>query len=70
MTLHKQCLWDTLHLQWKEERICYKEKNIPLREHLNVPLKDKYRLRRMFNKNHQIMYMIKQGDTWYNLTKL
>ena len=69
MTLHKQCLWDTLHLQWKEERISYKEKNIPLREHLNVPLKDKYRLRRMFNKNHQVMYMIKQGDTWYNLTK-
>ena len=30
----------------------------------------KIRLRYIFARNHQIMYMIKQGDTWYNLKKI
>ena len=70
ITLHKHCLWDILHVEWDEERIHYKDRSIPLREHLNVPLKDKLRLRWILKKNYQIMYMVKQGDTWYNLTKL
>ena len=69
ITLHKHCLWDIIHVEWDEERIHYKDRSIPLREHLNVPLKDKIRLRRILKKNYQIMYMVKQGDTWYNLTK-
>ena len=63
ITLHKHCLWD-------EERIHYKDRSILLREHLSVPLKDKIRLRWILKKNYQVMYMVKQGDTWYNLTKL
>ena len=70
ITLHKHCLWDIIHVEWDEERIHYKDRSIPLREHLNVPLKDKLRLRWILKKNYQIMYMVKQGDTWYNLTKL
>ena len=70
ITLHKHCLWDILHVEWDEERIHYKDRSIPLREHLSVPLKDKVRLRWILKKNYQVMYMVKQGDTWYNLTKL
>ena len=70
IALHKHCLWDIIHVEWDEERIHYKDRSIPLREHLNVPLKDKIRLRWILKKNYQIMYMVKQGDTWYNLTKL
>ena len=70
ITLHRHCLWDILHVEWDEERIDYKYRSIPLREHLNVPLKDKLRLRWILKKNYQIMYMVKQGDTWYNLRKL
>ena len=70
ITLHKHCLWDIIHVEWDEERIHYKDRSIPLREHLNVPLKDKIKLRWILKKNYQIMYMVKQGDTWYNLTKL
>ena len=67
--LQKQCLWDTLHVEWEDERIYYKDRAVPLREHLNVPLADKLRLRWIMKKNYQIMYMVKQGDTWYNLSK-
>ena len=71
ITLHKHYLWDILHVEWDEERIHYKDRSIPIREHLNVPLKDKIRLRWILKKkNYQIMYMVKQGDTWYNLTKM
>ena len=70
ITLHKHCLWEILHVEWDEERIHYKDRSIPLREHLNVPLKDKIRLRWILKRNYQVMYMVKQGDTWYNLTKL
>ena len=38
--LQRNCLWDLLHIEWDEERIHYKDRSIPLREHLNVPLKD------------------------------
>ena len=69
ITLYKHCLWDILLVEWDEERIHYKDRSIPFREHLNVPLKDKIRLRWILKKNYQVMYMVKQGDTWYNLTK-
>ena len=48
--LQKQCLWDTLHVEWEDERIYYKERAVPLREHLNVPLADKFRLRWIMKK--------------------
>ena len=68
--LQRNLLWDLLHIEWDEERIHYQDRNIPLREHLNVPLKDKLRLRWILMQKYQVMYMVKQGDTWYNLTKL
>ena len=69
MYLQRQCLWDTLHIEWELERIYYKDKVIPLREHLNVPLADKFRLRWIMGQPYQVMYMVKQGDTWYNLSQ-
>ena len=70
VTLHKQCLWDNVHINWQNEQVRYKDKAVTLREHLNVPLIDKIRLRYIFAREHQIMYMIRQGDTWYNLKKI
>ena len=67
ITLHKNCLWDNVHIRWGEEKVNYKDQVMSLRAHLNVPLIDKIRLRHIFSKEHQTMYMIKQGDTWYNL---
>ena len=61
ITLHRHCLWDILHVEWDEERIHYKDRSIPLREHLNVPLKDKLRLRWILKKNYQIMYQSLSG---------
>ena len=69
IALEKQLLWDHVHLDWTEERIKHREEAIPLRKHITVPLKEKVRLRQMMASNSHIMYMVKQGNTWYNLTK-
>ena len=65
--LNRQCLWDNVHIRWGEEKVTYKDQTMSLRSHLNVPLIDKIRLRNIFSNNHKTMFMIKQGDTWYNL---
>ena len=68
--LKRQCLWDHIQINWKDEKVQFKDKAMALREHLNVPLIDKIRLRYIISKEHQIMYMIRQGDTWYNLKQI
>ena len=68
ITLQKQILWDHVHLEWSNERIKYKDSPTPVREHVTIPLKDKIRIRNMFLSDFKVMYMAKQGDTWYNLT--
>ena len=45
----------------------YKKNRIPLKETVTVPLKDKLRLRNIFDGDFHAMFMIKQGGTWYNL---
>ena len=67
ITLHKQLVWDHLHLSWQDLKVTYKNKRVPLKEHITVPLKDKIRLRNIFDSTFHVMLMIKQGDTWYNL---
>ena len=55
-------------LEWSNERIKYRDSPTPVREHVTIPLKDKIRIRNMFLSDFKVMYMAKQGDTWYNLT--
>ena len=67
ITLHKQLVWDHLHLSWQDLKVTYKNKKVPLREHVTVQLKDKIRLRNIFDTPFHVMLMVKQGDTWYNM---
>ena len=67
ITLQKELLWDHIHINWQNESISYKQERIPLKEHVTISLKDKFRIRYIFSQNYNIMFMIKQGDTWYNL---
>ena len=67
ITLKKEILWDHLHINWQDQQVSYKSKRIPLKEHVTVPLKDKLRLRNIFDSSFHALLMVKQGDTWYNL---
>ena len=68
--LQKQLLWDHVHLHWSDENIRYKDSPIPLKEHVTTKIGDKIRIRNMFLSDFKVMYMAKQGDTWYNLTQI
>ena len=68
VSLEKQFLWDHVHLNWGEERIKHKNEEVPLRQHISVPLKEKIKLRQLLTPSTQLMYMVRQGDTWYNLS--
>ena len=67
ITLQKQFLWDHMHISWQCQEVKYKKNRIPLKETVTVPLKDKLRLRNIFDGDFHAMFMVKQGDTWYNL---
>ena len=67
MSLEKQLIWDHVHLNWDSQRIKHKNEDIPLKQHISVPLKEKIRLRQLLTPSTQFMYMVKQGNTWYNL---
>ena len=69
LSLQKQILWDHLHLDWTEEQIKYKGKKIPLRQHVTITLSDKLGLRNILTPECCLMYMVKQGDTWYQLSQ-
>ena len=68
LSLQKQVIWDHLHLDWTDEEIKYKGKKIPLRQHVTISLSDKLRLRSILTPDCCLMYMVKQGDTWYQLS--
>ena len=70
LSLQKQFLWDHLHLDWTEEEVVYKGQKIPLRQHVTISFTDKFRLRSLLTPTCCLMYMVKQGDTWYQLTEL
>ena len=67
ITLKKEILWDHLHINWQDQQVSYKNKRIPLKEHVTVPLKDRLRLRNIFDNSFHALLMVKQGNTWYNL---
>ena len=67
--LQKQLLWDHVHLHWSNENIRFKDSPIPLKEHVTTKIGDKIRIRNMFLSDFKVVYMAKQGDTWYNLTQ-
>ena len=68
-TLQKECLWDHMHFNWGNTQVYYKDKKIPLRQHVTIPLTDKMRVRSISSKEHQVMFMVKQGETWYNMSQ-
>jgi hypothetical protein len=84
ITLDANRLWDVLHVAWSttipstsfENRgfwnvnVLHQDKRLSLPHSITVPLLEKYRVRTILKKNElSISLMIKQGVSWYSLTK-
>ena len=57
-------MWDNIHILWEDMVIRHAEVNVSVREHMSVPLIDRYRMRRLFGQVINYSLMVQQGDTW------
>ena len=64
VTMQRGCMWDHIHILWEDVVIRHAEVSIQVREHMSVPLIDRYRMRRMFTQVINYSFMVQQGDTW------
>ena len=64
------CIWDTLHFDWSYVTLRMNATSISLPTEIQIPLKDKLRVRRMLQKEDlDLQFMIKQGSNWYSLNR-
>ena len=64
VTMQRGCMWDHIHIIWEDVVIRHAAVNIHVREHMSVPLIDRYRMRRIFTQVIKYSFMVQQGDTW------
>ena len=68
VTLNSNILWDTIQINWENAHILIAEKEHNMPTNICLPLTDKIKTKYIFNQNNpSFMFMVKQGQTWYNL---
>ena len=66
--LTRNCLWDTLEIDWKEVTVTFNDNKIELPKIIAIKIWDKIKVRRLMNRELIIFHvMIRQGITWFNL---
>ena len=66
--LKKNWIWDVLEIDWSNVSITLNDNEINLPSSLIIPLKERYRARRLLRKHPLLFYiMLKQGKTWFSL---
>ena len=64
VTMQRGCMWDHIHIHWEDVNIRHASVSIQVREHMSVPLIDRFRMRKMFSHAVSYTFMVQQGDTW------
>ena len=66
--LNKNCLWDTLEIDWKEVTVTFNDNKIELPEIVTIRIWDKIKVRRLMYREPLLFHvMIRQGITWLTL---
>ena len=66
--LNKNCLWETLEIDWKEVTVTFNGNKIDLPKVVIINLQDKIKVRRSMNREPLLFHlMLKQGITWLTL---
>ena len=69
VTMQRGCMWDHIHIHWEDVNIRHASVSIQVREHMSVPLIDRYRMRKMFSHAVSYTFMVQQGDTWIQVLR-
>ena len=68
ITLEKRYLWDVIRIDWGEVFVTLNGAIIEMPILVNVPLRDKYRLRSVMRKGSLLLHVMpRQGKSWYAL---
>ena len=68
--LNKNCLWDTLEIDWKEVIVTFNGNKIDLPKVVIIKLQDKIKVRRIMNREPLLFHlMLKQRIMWFTLAK-
>ena len=66
--LNKGWIWDSIHIDWSNVEVYYKEKLILVPHTQQIPLLEKWRVRKIFSKKMDAPHvMAKQGINWFLL---
>ena len=66
--LHKNYIWDTLEIDWKEVTVNINGNKMELPRIIAIRIQDKIKERRLMSREPLIFHvMIRQGITWFNL---
>ena len=66
--LNKNCLWDTLEIDWNGVTVTFNNDKTELPKIVAIKIQDKIKVRRlMIIQPLNFHVMIRQGITWYNL---
>ena len=66
----KNWIWDVLEIDWSDVSITLNDNEIDLPSLVIIPLKERYRARKLLRKHPLLFYvMLKQGRTWFSLVQ-
>ena len=66
--LNKNCLWDTLEIDWNEVTVTFNDNKIELPKTVAIKMHEKIKARRLMNRQPLNFHvMIRRGITWFNL---
>ena len=66
--LNRDCLWDTLEINWNNVTIAFNENKIDLPKTVTIKIQDKIKFRRLMNREPLNFHvMVRQGISCFNL---
>jgi hypothetical protein len=66
--LNQSTFWDTIQINWEEVELLYNSKPINIPADITLSIFDKIRARHIIKSPNPIYsFLVKQGNTWYNL---
>ena len=69
LQIHKNTIWDIMEIDWRLITITLNGNVINLPNSVIIPFRDKFKIRRIMKSKPLLLHlMLKQGQTWYQLS--
>ena len=69
LTLQRNCLWDTVTIDWENVKILKQDEPVAMPVTVTVPLSHKIKTRNILNTEYEIQVTLKKGNDWINITQ-